>query len=110
MSVNRTIMCYFKIAFSEETTTLKVPLTLTITTFLQMADEVMRELFDIHPKYIIEVVETNSSKGEYGPALLPDNSQTLEQRYRNTSIPIGFYVRPVDSESGLFVQQSDYSE
>jgi hypothetical protein len=108
MALNTTILCYFKIPFTEETATFKAPLCMTITQFIHLVEEVLREIFDIHERYVIEIVEINFDKGEYGPALLPNNSQTLEQRYGNMTQPISFYLRPVNAETGLFVRQTDY--
>ena len=109
MASNSTILCYFKVPFTEERATLKIPLCMTITQFLGLADVVLRELFVIHPKYTVQIVETNSDKGEYGPSLLPNDIQTVEQRFGSLSQPIAFYARPVDVETLTFVRQPNYT-
>lgn len=108
MSLEYTIPCYFKIPFTEIRDTIKLPRNITMTEFLEFVNVELRNILNIHSKYYIEVVETNSSEGEYGPALLPSDSQTFEQRYGNLSIPVAFYARPVNAETGQFVRQTNY--
>lgn len=103
------ILCYFKIPFTETRATIKVLNILTINQFLECSNTLLHESLNIHPRYIIEIVETNSDKGEYGPSLTPSDTQTLEQRYAQLPQPISFYARPVDAETRLFIRQEDYS-
>lgn len=109
MPQNQTILCYYKIPFTEERTSIKMPTALTIRQFIELSNAVLHEFLNIHYDYIIEVVETNSDKGEYGPSLTPTDSQTLEQRYGQLSPPISFYARPVNAETRTFVRQDSYS-
>ena len=109
MTQNETILCYYKVPFTEARATIKVPIILTINQFLELSNTVLQEVLNIHPKYIIEIVETNSDKGEYGPSLTPTDSLSLQQRYGQMSQPISFYARPVSAETRLFIRQDDYS-
>ena len=112
MSTNDTVLCYFKIPFTEERTTIKFSGAMTISQLYIACcgseHGVLRNMFNIDPKYVIQLVEANSDKGEYGPTLLPNDNETIEQRYGNLKQPIPFYARPVNAETGEFIVREHY--
>lgn len=110
MSTNDTIICYFKIPFTEKSTTFKISSQMFISTFCgAYCDTILRQELNINPKYIIQLVEANSDKGEYGPTLI-SNTETFQQRYGNLMQPIPFYARPVCAETGEFIVRERYDD
>ena len=87
---------------------MKVPISLTIRQFVELSNRILREGLHIHPKFDLEIVETNSDKGEYADAIFPNHIQTLEQRYGNLSPSVSFYARPVDKETRVFQRDINY--
>jgi hypothetical protein len=110
MSSIQTIPFYFKVPFTEIRCSYKFPKNITIAQFLEQVNKDIRSMLNIHSKYYIEVVEANTDKGEYGEALLPNNSQTLQHRYGNLGVDISFYIRPVDPITKIFTRQISYAE
>jgi hypothetical protein len=110
MSSIQTIMFYFKVPFTEIRCSYKFPENITITQFLEKVNKDILTILKIHSKYYLEVVETNTDKGEYGQALLPNDRQTLQHRYGNLNSDISFYVRPVDPITKIFTRQTSYQE
>jgi len=107
---SNTIGVYFKIPYTEITTLLRIPISLTIRQFLEYVDTNLPRInLNIHPRYRIQVVETGKPGGELAVEMEPRDDQTLLERYGNNNI-IAFYVRPINPITREFIRSDNYTE
>lgn len=113
-SQNNVIMyqLYCKIPYTELTHHISFSSQLTIKQFIELVDSnFIREYFDIHTDYDVEVVEAGNninSDAEMAPALEP-SEETLREKYGNNYNCVAFYIRPVVGPNRLFLRSNDYS-
>ena len=114
VSVNRveesnTMEFYFKIPFTEITTTCNINSSLTISQFLEYVNKVVRGRLNINSKYYIEVVDVGHSSKELAQCIVFRDEETLADRYDNINQPIACYVRPVDPITREFTRRNNFS-
>lgn len=103
-----TIPVYFKIPFTEITTTCVVDANLTTMEFMEYVDVEVRNNLNINSRYDIEIVEVGKPDGELAPCMEPRNDEMLLPRYNGS--PKAYYVRPVHPITREFVRRDNYSE
>jgi hypothetical protein len=69
----------------------------------------VRNMLHIHGRYAVELVAVDQADGEYAPAIVANDDQTLLQRYGDINTPLAFYVRPVNPTTREYVPNADYS-
>jgi hypothetical protein len=99
---------YFKIPHSQISKVYMLEKSWTITTLLDYVQTQVRNMLQIHARYAVELVAIDQADGEFAPAIVPNDEQTLLQRYGDINTPIAFYVRPVNPTTREYVQNIDY--
>jgi hypothetical protein len=107
---SNTIQVYFKIPFTEITTTCTVDASLTTLEFMEYVDVEVRNNLNINSRYDIEIVDTGKPAGELAPCMEPRNDETLLQRYNIVNKLIAVYARPVHPITREFIRRDNYSE
>lgn len=90
-----TIQVYFKIPYTEVTTVVNVKDSLTTVEFMEYVNTYVRNILNINPRDVIELVEAGKPGGELAVHMEPRHDETLLQRYGNTNQTLAFYARPV---------------
>lgn len=104
---NYTIDLYCKIPFTETTGTFKIKNSLTTSQLVEYINTQVRDKFNIHNNYYIEVIEVES--GELGIPIEANNELLRCQGYRNVNDYFVCYVRPVNPTTREFVRKNDYT-
>jgi hypothetical protein len=107
---SNTIQVYFKIPFTEITTTCNVDCSLTTLEFMNYVNSDIRYNLNIHSRYYIELVDTGKPGGELATCMEPRYDETLLQRYNRMNKVIAFYTRPVHPITREFVRRDNYSD
>jgi hypothetical protein len=105
-----TIQVYFKIPFTDITTTCLVNNSLTTLEFMEYVDVEVRNNLNINPRYDIEIVDIDKPRGELATCMEPRNDETLLQRYNRVNQLIALYARPVHPITREFIRRDNYSE
>jgi hypothetical protein len=106
---SNTIQVYFKIPFTDITTTCVVDTGLTTTQFINYVNVEVRNKLNINSRYDIEIVEAGNPGGEFASYMEARDDQTLLQRFNIINKLIAFYARPVIPITREFIRQNDYS-
>ena len=104
-----TIQVYFKIPFTEITTTCVVNCNLTTNELLEYVNTDVRNNLNINSRFDIELVDTGKPGGELATCMEPRYDETLLQRYNIVNKTISFYARPVHPITREFIRQENYS-
>ena len=104
-----TVMIYFKIPFTDITTTCIVDANLTTLEFMEYVDVEVRNNLNINSRYDIEIVEVGKPNGELAPCMEPRIDELLLPRSNGSPKLMAFYARPVHPITRQFIQQADYS-
>lgn len=104
---SRTIDLYCKIPFSETTGIFKIKKNLTTSQVIEYINTQVRDKFNIHKDYYIDVVEVES--GELGSPIQSNNELFIYQNYKNINDYFVCYVRPIHVTTGTFIRKNDYS-
>lgn len=107
---SNTIQVYFKIPFTDITTTCTVDCSLTTLEFIDYVNADVRNNLNINSRYDIELVDTGKPGGELAQCMEPRNDVTLLQRYNNVNKLIAFYARPIHPITREFIRRDNYSE
>jgi len=107
---SNTIQVYFKVPFTDITTTCTVNCSLTTLEFMDYVNSDVRNNLNINSRYDIEIVDTGKPAGELAPCMEPRNDETLLQRYNVVNKLIAVYARPVHPITREFIRRDNYSE
>ncbi len=104
------VTVYFKIPFTDITTSCVVDNSLTTLEFMNFVNMDVRNNLNINPRYDIELVEVGKPAGELAPCMEPRIDETLLQRYNGSPKLIAYYARPVHPITREFVRRDNYVE
>ena len=107
---SNTIQVYFKIPFTDITTTCVVDCSLTTLEFMDYVNSDVRNNLNINSRYDIELVDIGKRGGELATCMEPRYDETLLQRYNRMNKVIAFYARPVHPITREFVRRDNYSD
>ena len=105
-----TVMIYFKIPFTDITTTCVVDNTLSTLQLMDYVNVDVRNNLNINPRYDIEIVEVGQLAGELAPCMEPRIDETLLQRCNGSPKLMVYYARPVHPITREFVRRDNYVE
>ena len=105
-----TVTIYFKIPYTDITTTCVVDNSLTTLQLMDYVNVDVRNNLNINPRYDIELVEVGQRAGELATCMEPRNDETLLQRCNGSSKLMAFYARPVHPITREFVRRDNYVE
>ena len=88
---------YFKIAYTERTAMISVPVNICIANFIEFAKAEIYNIFNIDRNLNIEIVEagqgTTELRGEDAPALEIDFNRTIREKFNGCYDTVAFYIR-----------------
>jgi hypothetical protein len=109
--MSRTLRFTFKLVFTTNVWQLDIDSSMTTADLITWINEPeMRQLFNIHDRYHIDIVQTGNLRyrqAELAPPIMVSFSETVGEKYdpQTTS----FYLRPVHPITEEFIRRDDYS-
>ena len=110
--MSRTLRFTFKLVFTTNVWQLDIDSSMTTAEFITYINEDtnLRQLFNIHEHYHIDIVQTGNLRyrqAELAPPIMVSFSETVGEKYdpQTTS----FYLRPVHPITEEFIRRDDYS-
>jgi hypothetical protein len=110
--MSRTLRFTFKLAFTTNVWQLDIDSSMTTAEFITYInkDTNMRQLFNIHEYYHIDIVKAGNSmyrQAELAPSIMVSFTETIGEHFNPNST--SFYLRPVHPITKEFIRRDDYS-